>query len=58
MVSNELKPRIKSAALDGWHAMPFVDKAKKPVLTDLEKERSFLLFTRLIIEPIYKNTKP
>ena len=56
--TKDLRPRVQLPVPEGWEEIPFVERAPEPVLTEKEKERSFLLFQRPVVEPVYKNTRP
>ncbi len=57
-VKENLRPRVQAPVPEGWKELPFIDEAPLPALTEAEKKRSFLLFHRPIVEPVYKATKP
>ena len=43
---------------EGWKEIPFVEKTIEPSLTEMEKERGYILFHRPITEIVYPGTKP
>ncbi len=54
----ELRPRQQPPVPDGWKEDPFVETVPVPVLTRPEQKTGFLLFSRPVTEPVYKNTHP
>ena len=49
---------IQAAAPAGDKEVPYVETVPEPALTDIEKVRGYLLFTRPTVEPVYPNTRP
>ncbi len=54
----DLRAYRQPSVPDGWKEIPFVETAARPVLTDEELRRGYLLFSRPITEPVYANTHP
>ena len=54
----ERRPRAQPACAGGRKEVPFHETAPDPVLTEVEKQRGYLLFQRPITECIYPNTRP
>lgn len=46
------------AAPAGWKELPFVETAPAVEPTDEERSRGYMLFTRPMTEPIYRETRP
>jgi hypothetical protein len=56
--SAERRARVQPTLPDGATEIPYVETAPEPVLTDAEKQRGYLLFSRPAMEPVYPNTRP
>jgi hypothetical protein len=54
----ERRPRPQPTVPEGAKEVPFDETAPEPALTELEKERGYLLFQRPITESVYPNTRP
>lgn len=56
--AQERLARTQPSVPQGWTEVPFIETAFRPVLTQAERKRGFLLFHRPITEPVYANTRP
>ena len=54
----ERRVHAQPAVPDGAQEMPYIETVPEPALTDAEKQRGYLLFTRPAMEPVYPNTRP
>jgi len=54
----ERRARAQPTVPPGYKEVPFVGTAPEPTLTAVEKARGFMLFHRLIMDPVYPNTHP
>jgi hypothetical protein len=54
----DLLPRQQPTVPEEWEACPHIETVPAPKLTAREKKQGFLLFSRPITEPVYKNTHP
>lgn len=52
------RARCQPTVPSSYKEMPFVETAAEPELTATEKQRGYLLFQRLITEPVYPNSRP
>lgn len=55
---DELRAYVQPTVPEGWTETPFVETEAKPVLSEAEQHRGYLLFHRPITEPVYANTHP
>lgn len=56
--SAERRARTQPTAPESAKEVPFVETAPEPVLTELEKQRGYVLFQRALTESVYPNTRP
>ena len=54
----EMRTRVQPSLPEGWVEQPYIENATEPVLTNKEIKRGFMLFSRPVTEPVYKNTRP
>jgi hypothetical protein len=54
----ERRARPQPTVPEGVKEIPFDEPAPEPALTELEKERGYLLFQRPLTESVYPNTHP
>ena len=54
----DLRPREQPTVPEGFKEIPFVETNPRPELSEIEKQQGFLLFSRPVTEPVYKNTRP
>ncbi|MGO8745829.1 MAG: hypothetical protein ACLQNE_07550 [Thermoguttaceae bacterium] len=52
------RAHVQPAAPAGAKEIPYVETAPEPALTDAERQRGYLLFSRPTVEPVYPNTHP
>ena len=54
----ERQAHAQPAVPAGVKEIPYIEAAPQPTLTEAEKQRGYLLFTRPTVEPVYPNTRP
>lgn len=54
----ERRAHAQATLPTGVTELPFVETAPEPALTEAEKQRGYLLFTRPTVEPVYPNSRP
>ena len=52
------RAHVQPAVPAGAKEIPYVETAPEPALTDAERQRGYLLFSRPTVEPVYPNTRP
>ncbi|MBN2328728.1 MAG: hypothetical protein JXR73_16420 [Candidatus Omnitrophica bacterium] len=57
-IEPDRRARWQPSVPSNYRETPFAESAPEPELTDLEKQRGYVLFQRPIIEPVYPNTRP
>jgi hypothetical protein len=56
--AGQRRARVQPGLPAGVREIPFVESAPEPVLSEAEKQRGYLLFSRPSVEPVYPNTRP